>query len=80
MRFASGCARLVTMPVAMASPLIAMTIEIVVVACLAVRVPGVPWVTMRSTSRRISSATRSESRSYLPSAHRNSMTRFLPST
>jgi hypothetical protein len=48
-RFASGRARLVTMPVAMASPLIAMTMGIVVVACLAARVPGVPWVTAHAS-------------------------------
>jgi len=41
-RLASGLARLETRPVAMASPLIAITMGIVVVACLATRVPGVP--------------------------------------
>jgi len=46
----------------------------------AARVPGVPWVTMRSTLRRMRSVTRAESRSYRPSAHRNSITMFLPST
>src|SRR5262249_40264208 len=43
-RLASGLARLETRPVAMASPLIAITMGIAVVACLATRVPGVPWV------------------------------------
>ena len=38
----SGLARLETRPVATASPLIAITMGIVVVACLAARVPGVP--------------------------------------
>jgi hypothetical protein len=33
----------------MASPLIAMTMGIVVVACLAARVPGVPWVTAHAS-------------------------------
>ncbi len=79
-RLPSGLARLETRPVAMASPLIAITIGIVVVACLAARVPGVPWVMRRSTFVAISSATRRGSRSYLPSAQRNSVTMFVPST
>jgi len=62
-RLASGLARLETRPVAMASPLIAITIGIVVVACLATRVPGVPWVMRTSTFVAISSATRCGSRS-----------------
>jgi hypothetical protein len=62
-RLASGLARLETRPVAMASPLIAITMGIVVVACLATRVPGVPWVMRTSTFVAISSATRCGSRS-----------------
>ena len=42
----------------MASPLIAITMGMVVVACLATRVPGVPWVMRTSTFVAISSATR----------------------
>ena len=47
---ASGLARFDTRPVATASPLMAITIGMVDVACLAARVPGVPWVMRRSTS------------------------------
>ena len=47
--FPPGRARLVTRPEATGSPLDAMTIGMVVVACLAACVPGVPWVTMTST-------------------------------
>jgi len=61
------------------SPLVTMTIGIVVVAFLAARIPGVPAVRMTSTLRRTSSAANSGSRSNFPSAQRDSMTRFLPS-
>ncbi len=47
---ASGLARFDTRPVATASPLMAITIGMVEVACLAARVPGVPWVMRRSNS------------------------------
>jgi hypothetical protein len=77
--FPPGRARLVTIPVSSGLPTMAMTMGIVVVACFATRAAGVPWVTMMSTLRRISSAASAGSRSYLPSAHRNSSVVFLPS-
>ena len=51
-----GRARLWTRPVATASPLMAMTMGMVVVAALAARAPGAPCVRMRSTFRRTNSA------------------------
>src|SRR6266540_6356610 len=75
----SGRARLDTRPDPKASPTTAMTMGIVVVAFLAARTPGVPWVTITSTLRRTRSASRAASRSYLPSAQRYSMTKSRPS-
>src|SRR5262249_22572853 len=62
------------------SLLTAMTMGIVVVACWAARIASSPSVTMMSTWRRISSATSAGSRSYCPSAKRDSMVMFRPST
>ena len=75
-----GRARLATIPVSSGLPTMAMTMGIVVVARFAIRAAGVPWVTMRSTLSRTSSAASAGSRSYWPSAHRNSSVTFLPST
>jgi hypothetical protein len=61
--FPPGRARLATRPDATASPLVVMTIGIVVVACLAARTLAVPPVRMRSTLRRTSSDARAGSRS-----------------
>ena len=78
--FPPGRARLATNSVATGLATAGITMGIVAVACLAARAPGVPWATMTSTLRRTSSAASSGSRSCLPSAQRNSMVRFLPST
>src|SRR5262249_55349428 len=61
--FPPGRTSLVTMPTATGSPIEAMTMGIVVVAPLAARLPGVPWVTIRSTWERTSSAANPGSRS-----------------
>jgi hypothetical protein len=61
-----GFARLAIIPVATASPLIAITMGIVAVAIMAARVPGVPHVTINSTWSRTSSAATSASRSRKP--------------
>ncbi len=78
--FPPGRARLATKPNATGSPLVTMTIGIVVVAFLAARIAGDPAVSMTSTLRRTNSAANSGSRSNFPSAQRDSMTRFLPSS
>jgi predicted ATPase len=57
-----------------------MTMGIVTVASLAARVPDGPVVTMTSTLRRASSAATAGRRSGFPSAFRDSMTMFFPST
>src|SRR5215467_12307599 len=62
--FPPGFARLFTSPEKTASPTEAMTMGMVVVAPLAARVPGVPWVTSTSTLSRTSSAASSGARSY----------------
>jgi len=59
----SGRARLDTIPDPKASPTTATTMGIVVVAFLAARTPGVPWVTITSTLSRTRSANRAGSRS-----------------
>ena len=75
-----GRARFLTIPSAVGSPLVAMTMGIVVVTCLADSVAGDPRVTITSTGRRTSSLARSENRSARPSADRYSITTFWPST
>jgi hypothetical protein len=50
----------------------------IALAFLAARTAGVPLVTIRSTLRRTSSATKSGNRSARPSAERYSMMRFCP--
>ena len=77
--FPPGRAMLDTRPVATASPLTAITMGIVAVACLAARIPGMPWVTITSTFKRTNSAANAGSWSSLPSAHRYSMTMSRPS-
>jgi hypothetical protein len=71
-----GCPRLVTTPVARASPVTSMTIGIVEVACWAAMTRN-PDVIMTSTLPRTSSAASSGSRSTLPSANRDSMMNVL---
>ena len=78
--FPPGCARLVTSPSPTASALAAMTMGIVLVASLAAQVATEAPVTMISTLSWMSSATSTERRSTLPSANRNSITMFCPST
>ncbi len=78
--FPPGFARLATNPAVTGSPTSVITRGIVLVACRAARVPGLPPVTMTSTLSRTSSAARSGSRSSFPSANRYSMTMFFPST
>ncbi len=78
--FPPGRGRLATTPLSTGVPTIVITTGISVVVCFAARAAGVPWVTMMSTLRRISSAANTGSRSYLPSAHRSSRVTFLPST
>jgi len=45
----SGSRRLLVKPASTASPALAMTTGIALLACFAARVPGVPWVTITST-------------------------------
>jgi len=71
-----GRARLVTSPVATGSITPAMTIGMVAVACFAAWIAGGAYVTMMSTFRRTSSVARPGRRSYLPSAHRDSIAMF----
>ena len=78
--FPPGRGRLATSPVAMGSPVSAMTIGISRVACCAARAVGVNQATMTSTLRRTSSAANSGSRFTCPSADRNSNRMFCPST
>jgi site-specific recombinase XerD len=80
LRQAPGRAMLATAPTATGSPMAAITMGTVLVPCLAARTPGVPCVTRMSTLRPSNSAAKSGSRSYSPSAQRNSMTMFFPST
>ena len=70
--FPPGLATLDTSPVSTGFPATAITIGIVVVACLAAKAAGVPWVTMTATLRRTRSAASAGRRSYLPSAQRYS--------
>ena len=58
----------------------AKTMGIVLVACLAAKLAGVPDATMSSTFKVISSAASSGSRSLRSSEKRYSMTMFWPST
>jgi hypothetical protein len=81
-RFPPGREKLATSPRATGSPPRASaTMGIVVVAFLAARATWTPPypATTTSTLRRTRSPARSGSRSYFPSAHRLSMTMFLPS-
>ena len=78
--FSPGRARLATSPLPNGSPTPTMTMGIVRVARLAARDACVTTVTMTSTLSRTNSAARSGSRSNLPSAHRDSMTMFCPTT
>ena len=75
-----GRAKLATKPSLTGSWLFPMTIGMVRVACCAARIVGEVAVRITSTGRWTSSAARSGSRSNLPSADRNSMDTFRPST
>ena len=77
--FPPGRARLATTPLSTGSPIAPMTTGIVVRARLAASAAGVPPVTMTSTLSRISSASRSSSRSIFPPAARYSRTKLRPS-
>jgi len=74
--FPPGRARLATNPIATGSPTDPITMGIVSVAPFAAWIAFGPAVTMTFTFRRTSSAARPGSRSYCPSAHRNSMAMF----
>ncbi len=78
--FPPGRARLAMRPVPTGSSLSTITMGIVVVACLAAWIAGVPFATITSTGSRTSSAARAGSRSYRRFAHRQSRRRFRPST
>jgi len=65
---APGRARLATRPLPTGSPTPAMTMGIVVVACLRASAAGVATTIRTSTLRRTSSAARAGSRSYCPAA------------
>src|SRR2546426_494570 len=75
-----GRARLATRPSPTGSPLTAMTMGIVVVACWAARSATVPSTTRMSTGSRTSSTTSAGSRSACPSAKRYSRAMVRPST
>src|SRR5215208_4613046 len=77
--FAPGRARVSASPPAMGFPVVAMTMGIVPVACLAARAPAFDPATMTSTFWRTSSAARPGRWSILPSAYRSSKTMFRPS-
>src|SRR5262245_25370634 len=77
--FPPGRERLMTRPVAIGSPVSAITIGISCVACFAATAVGVNQVTMTSTLKRTSSAASSGSRLICPSADRNSNRMFCPS-
>ena len=74
-----GRARLATNPLATGSFGKIITIGMVLVAFFAACTAEPAGATMTSTLRRTNSAARSGNRSTLPSAHRNSTTRFWPS-
>ena len=76
----SGRARLATKPEATGSLSKPIIIGVVALASLSARVGAGPPVTMTSTGRCTSSDASLERRSLLPSANRDSMTRFFPST
>src|SRR5262249_40077840 len=75
-----GRAKLATMPPAIGSPMIAITMGMVVVARLAAAVAGVPCVTITSTLRRTNSSASARRRACACSAQRYSLIRFVPST
>jgi hypothetical protein len=74
--FPPGRARLATRPVATGSTTAAMTTGFVRVASLATRIAGTAAVTMTSTLSRTGSAASPGTRSYFPSAHRDSIAMF----
>jgi hypothetical protein len=74
-----GCPRLLTNPAPTGSAETAITIGILLVACLAAWVGGVSTVTMTSTLRPTSSAASARRRSTCPSASRYSMLMLFPS-
>src|SRR4030095_11144987 len=76
----SGRARLATKPEATGSLSKPIIIGVMALASLSARVGAGPPVTMTSTGRCASSDASLERRSLLPSANRDSMTRFFPST
>ena len=78
--FPPGRARLATNPFPTGSVSCPMTMGIVAVASLAGRVAAGPPETITSTLRRTSSAASAGTRSSFPSAYRDSMTMFFPST
>ena len=75
-----GRARLSTRPLPNGSPTPTMTMGMVAVARFAAREACVTFATMMSTLSRTSSPARSGSRSNFPSAHRDSMAMFCPTT
>ena len=76
-----GRARLATSPVSTGlAEMPPMTMGIVLVACLAAKLAGVPDATMSSTFKVTSSAASSGSRSLRSFEKRYSMTMFWPST
>ena len=68
MTFPPGRARFVTIPLPKGSPMVPMTMGIVVVACFAASTASVPQVTMTSTLRPTRSFASSGSRSLCPLA------------
>ncbi len=78
--FPPGLAKLATNLFSTGFPAAAITIGIVLVACLAARVDGLPPVTMVSTFSRTKSAARPGSRSSRASPSRYSITIVFPST
>jgi hypothetical protein len=78
--FLPGRPRLETRPLPRASALLAITIGMVEVACMAARMASVTSATMTSGLRLTSSAAKAGKRLSPPSWYRQSMTRFCPST
>lgn len=75
-----GRARLFTRPLPIGSPMVAITMGIVVVAICAARAAGVPCTTITSGFSRTSPAANAGRRPESPSAALQSMMRFLPTT
>jgi len=75
-----GRARLVTIPPPIGSPVVTMTIGMLLVAFRAARAPGFEPTTMTSTPSWTSDAASRGSRSALPSANRVTSVKLRPST